>query len=75
MIRCVECGERVRPPKRAYTETRTGYHFYNTATSPEVYARAIEELARTVPFAHQRCVPRDIRKYARRPAMIAAEHP
>ncbi len=56
--KCLVCKGRVRPPKRPWTETPTGIHFYETTTSMEVYARELARLGKKVPFVHELCAQR-----------------
>ncbi len=54
-LKCLVCKGRVRPPKRPWTETPTGIHFYGTTSSMEAYARDLARLGKKVPFVHERC--------------------
>jgi len=50
------CQGRIRPPKRPWTDTQDGIHFYEAGTSMEVYAKELARLNKVLPFVHELCV-------------------
>lgn len=55
MIRCAVCKGRVRPPKRPWTDSAQGVHFYRTTSSVSAYAKWLAAFSKRVPFVHERC--------------------
>lgn len=55
MIKCDVCHGRIRPPKRPWTDAPGGFHFYETTTPMEMYAKELARLNKALPFIHEHC--------------------
>lgn len=55
MIKCTICQGRIRPPKRPWTDTPDGFHFYEAGSSMEVYTKWLARLAKRIDMVHEDC--------------------